>query len=335
MTGKIDTDITSHKRSHEPDKSSTDSDTVGGPHKLLSDINSSDDEKFINSVIFSDQDRSVSMNQCMAFDLWSQQSKAKFGYIPLTDPIMPKSKHTSKIAFSNPIDMHEEVKKYDLPNYLGARIPVKSELNIQAWEQLLHGYWDTQLLECLKFGFPLGFNRMCPLDHDKNNHKSASEFPEHVDKYIAEEKALGAIIGPFDEPPIKDLHYSPFMTRPKQNSDTRRVILDLSWPKGRSVNAGVEKNGYLGGEFKLTFPTIDDLTQELVKIGKGAHIFKVDVSRACRHLSFDPRDYDLLGVNWGITYVDTRIPFGSRHGSQFFQRTRDAVRHAASTASII
>ena len=81
----------------------------------------------------------------------------------------------------------------------------------------------------------------------------------------------------------------------------------------------MEKNGYLGSEFKLTFPTIDDLTQELVKIGKGAHIFKVDVSRAFRHLNVDPRDYDLLGVNWGVTFIDTRIPFGSRHGSQFFQ----------------
>ena len=64
--------------------------------------------------------------------------------------------------------------------------------------------------------------------------------------------------------------------------------------------------------------TIGDLIQELVKIGKGAHIFKVDVSRAFRHLNIDPRDYDLLGVNWGVTYIDTR----NRHGSQFFQRTR-------------
>ena len=263
---------------------------------MLFHVTNSDDKKFINSVIFSDQDRSANPNQCVAFDLWSQQSKVKFGYIPLTDTIMPKNSQTVNRKFTNLIDMYEEVKKYDLPNYLGVRIPVKSELNIQAWEELLDGYWDTQLLECLKFGFPLGFNRMCPLNYDKNIHKSAAEFPEYVDKYIAEERVLGAIIGPFDEPPITNLHYSPFMTRPKQNSDTRRVILDLSWPKGESVNAGVEKNGYMGGEFKLTFPTIDDLTQELVRIGKWGHIFKVDVSRAFRHLSVDPRDYDLLGV---------------------------------------
>ena len=41
----------------------------------------------------------------------------------------------------------------------------------------------------------------------------------------------------------------------------------------------------------------------------------------------DPGDFDLLGLNWEGTYIDTRIPFGSRHGSQFMQRTSDAVRH--------
>ena len=225
---------------------------------------------------------------------------------------MPSRVELSNIAFSDPIQLHNEVKKYDLPNYLGARIPVPSQLNICKWESLLQDYWDQQLLECLKFGFPLGFNRMCPLKHDKENHKSAVLFPEDVNKYIEEERKFGAIIGPFQEQPIENLHYSPFMTRHKSNSENRRVILDLSWPRGESVNAGVDKNGYMGSEFKLTFPTIDDLTQELVKIGKGAHIFKVDVSRAFRHLNVDPRDYNLLGVNWGVTFIDTRIPFKFR-----------------------
>ena len=115
------------------------------------------------------------------------------------------------------------------------RIPVKSQINIQSWEELLEGYWDRQ------FGFPLGFNRTCPLKRDKENHKSAVEFPNHVTKYIGEEQKFGAIVGPFENPPIQNLHYSPFMTRNKPNSDNRKVILNLSWPRGESVNAAVEK----------------------------------------------------------------------------------------------
>ena len=40
----------------------------------------------------------------------------------------------------------------------------------------------------------------------------------------------------------------------------------------------------------------------------------------------DPLDYDLLGVSWRHVYIDTYIPFGSRPGSQIFQRCSDAVR---------
>ena len=52
----------------------------------------------------------------------------------------------------------------------------------------------------------------------------------------------------------------------------------------------------------------------------------MDVSRAFRHVKVDPGDYDLLGLEWDGTYVDTCLPFGTRHGSQIFQRISDAVR---------
>ena len=97
--------------------------------------------------------------------------------------------------------------------------------------------------------------------------------------------------------------------------------------KDNSVNAGVDKNSYLGSEFSLTFPTIDDITNELVKIGPGCHIYKVDISRAFRHLKIDPLDYDLLGLRWDATFIDTCLPFGSRHESQSFQRVSDAVHY--------
>ena len=103
-----------------------------------------------------------------------------------------------------------------------------------------------------------------------------------------EEMTHGAIIGPYDKNPIPDCHISPFVTREKPNAPNRRLIIDLSWPKNNSVNAGVDKNSYLGSEFSLTFPTIDDITKELV--GPGCHIYKVDISRAFRHLKIDPLD---------------------------------------------
>ena len=210
---------------------------------------------------------------------------------------------------------------------MGARIQLSSQLNVQVWQDCLEHYWDQQLIQLLKFGFPVGFNRECPLKHKTENHKSAVEHPNQVRAYIAEEVELGAIVGPFESSPIPKLHFSPLTSRTKPNSDIRRVIVDLSWPKNASVNDGVDKHGYLNSDFALTFPTIDHLTAELARIGRGAHIYKVDVSRAFRHLKMDPFDFDLLGLNWDGVYVDTCLPFGSRHGSQFFQRVSDAVRY--------
>ena len=91
------------------------------------------------------------------------------------------------------------------------------------------------------------------------------------------------------------------------------------------VNGGIDKNSYLGTDFSLHLPTIDHITEQLQKLGKGCHLYKIDISRAFRHIKVDPMDYDLLGLSWRDVYVDTCVPFGSRHGSQIFQCCRDAV----------
>ena len=112
------------------------------------------------------------------------------------------------------------------------------------------------------------------------------------------------------------------MTREKSNSDRRRVIIDLSWPSGVSVNAGIDKDLYLDSKFCLTFPIVDDITTELKKLGCGALLYKVDVSRAVHHVKVDPG-----GLEWQGHYVDTCVPFGTRHGSQIFQRLSDGIRY--------
>ena len=145
--------------------------------------------------------------------------------------------------------------------------------------------------------------------------------------YIEEECKFGALLGPFDVNPIENTHNSPFMTRNKPNSDRRRVIIDLSWPLGASVNSGTDKNTYLDAPFMLMFPTVDDITSELKRLGRGALLYKIDVSHAFRHVKVDPGDYDLLGLHWHHAYVDTYVPFGMRHGSHIFQCLSDAVSH--------
>ncbi len=73
---------------------------------------------------------------------------------------------------------------------------------------------------------------------------------------------------------------SPLNSRLKPDSEERRVIVDLSFPKGSSVNDGINKGTYLGESMKLEYPKVDDLV-ELVRLkGTGCALFKRDI-KAC------------------------------------------------------
>ena len=45
----------------------------------------------------------------------------------------------------------------------------------------------------IKYGFHLDFDRKTAIITDKINHKSAIEYPSHVDAYLAEEIEYGAM----------------------------------------------------------------------------------------------------------------------------------------------
>ena len=116
------------------------------------------------------------------------------------------------------------------------------------------------------------------------------------------------------------------MTRPKKDSQDLRVILDLSFPPGQSVNSHVPRVELDGAAFKLRLPTPMDLANKMRALGKGCLLYKVDLSRAYRQLRSDPLDWPLLGVKWEQQfYVDVAVPFGLRHGASACQRTTEAV----------
>ena len=113
---------------------------------------------------------------------------------------------------------------------------------------------------------------------------------QYVSTYLKEEIENNFVLGSFTEPPIKNLHTSPFMSREKLSSVNRRFIIDLSWPIGNSVNSGASGDRYLDIEFILTYPSIpiDNITHQVLKLRKSCEVFKVDISRAFCHVPIDP-----------------------------------------------
>ena len=220
------------------------------------------------------------------------------------------------------------VRENGYPNRWGAKIPIKTNWNITLFESLLEGYHDKEIIEWMKFGWPV--RRLPTLQSPSltfKNHKSASDYPQALTKYIEKESRYGALIGPLEAIPFTEhVGISPLSTTPKKDSEERRIIIDLSYPPGQSVNDGIIKDNYLGFRAELKFPKTDQYAHRIYTLGRGALMFKIDLHRYFRQLNLDPGDYSLIGyIVQGKLYFDKMVPMGVRSGPYIAQRVSTAI----------
>ena len=227
---------------------------------------------------------------------------------------------------------HELKKVFDIVgstgrfNFQGAKVTLPSGLNVEAWRRALVGYIDSVIVEYLEYGWPIGIDRDAPLQSYQANHASARAHPADIEHYIVTELGHRAMLGPFPGPPATTCHYSPLMTRPKKDSRFRRVILDLSWPRGFSINDGISKKNYIDGPMTISLPTHDDMERAVVSAGRGAYMYKTDLSRGYRQLRVDPLDWPYLSFTHnGQHFMDICPPFGLRSSAMAMQRVSQAL----------
>ena len=239
----------------------------------------------------------------------------------------PPPSEAFRIQAPEAVKIYDLVRAAGLPNWRGAIIPVQHNLKMDTWRAHAHLLTDTSLVPMLAYGFPAGYVASVPPTAVRQNHSSATAYAHHVVKYIQTELDHRALIGPFHSPPFTGwTRANPLMMRPKRDSQDRRVILDLSFPQGSSVNSAIPPDSLDSAQFKLRLPTRDMLADKILQLGRGCMIYKIDLSRAYRQLRSDPLDWPLLGIQWEDNcYLDTAIPFGLRHGASACQRTLEAV----------
>lgn len=226
-------------------------------------------------------------------------------------------------------DLYMKIKQWNLPNFLGARIPLKSDLIIPAWESYLTNYHDKLLCQFLNYGWPVGYNSDTPPRSVDENHQSARKNLSHVKKFVNTELAHNALVGPFKSQPFTPwCRVSPLMTRDKKDSHEKRIIVDLSFPANASVNAAIDPTNHLGKNVTYTLPTIADLVAQLQRYGNGAYFWKADLSRAYRQLRVDPLDTPLLAIQVEAElYLDLCPPFGCRTSAALCQRVANAITY--------
>ena len=180
-------------------------------------------------------------------------------------------------------------------------------------------------------GFDIGFRGSFDDPHARpRNSLSARDHQDGVSLAIEKELRRGHTSGPFSAPPFPSTHCSPIGAAPKPDGSVR-LILDLSSPRGDSVNDGISAE-----EFKCKYSTFDDAVDLVRKIGPKAAMGKIDIKHAFRICPVRPDQWPLLCFRWDNQfYVDTRLPFGSRSSPFIFNTFATVLAWVAITVACI
>ena len=122
-----------------------------------------------------------------------------------------------------------------------------------------------------------------PEPFDSNN-SSAVIFTQTVDSFIETELSHEATTGPFKDDPFPSRLQTPPLKTVGKDKTKRRVVLDLSFPPGRSVNDDIPKDTFLDVLSHLTLPRSADLVNLILSKGPGSFLYKKDLKRAYRQM---------------------------------------------------
>ena len=174
---------------------------------------------------------------------------------------------------------------------------IVTPLVLPEWQVALKDHPDKEfpayITSGIEQGFRLGYQRRAgPLLQQASGNMSTPE-PELVTSYLDHETSLGRMVRVKEgSKPTKNIQISPMGMIPKKNRPGKwRLIVDLSSPKGASVNDGIS-----GAWSSLTYTTVDHLAEIILSMGQAAHMVKADIKEAYRMVPVHPSDRDLLEV---------------------------------------
>ena len=176
----------------------------------------------------------------------------------------------------------------------------------------MNSYYDLEIIDFLRYRWPISHTGATGNTSKVKNWKGAEEYLSEVREYLKNEIKNNSVLGPFQRNPFEqNACYSPLNTRSKKDSDERRIILDLSYLPGNSINDGIDKNKYLDSDIELRFPTVDSLVKIILKKGRNCLLFKHEMRRYYRQIFVDPSCIHLLGYSFdGQVYFDAALPMG-------------------------
>ena len=252
--------------------------------------------------------------------------------------VLSTSRSMVSWATEDYIEAHKLVRDSGKFNYEGCRIPVPTairfdRIRVALGEKITPK--EDKILSLVEFGMPIDCKPSFGIRRPQKKHFSAISFKLEVSEYFNKSIREKALIGPFENSPIPDLCFSPLMTVPKESAK-RRIIVDFSFPPGKSINDGIPRDTYLDYEVKFSLPSVRSMVDRLNSLGHGCLLYKKDLKGAFRQFSTDPGDYRFAGLCWnGKVYIDTRLAMGLRSSAFCCQSLTEIIAKIAGEKAFV
>ena len=204
---------------------------------------------------------------------------------------------------------------------------ITSSLIPEAWERALSSISDKPFVEFLLHGISNGFRISVaeghPFQPAKRNLKSAYDHPKVVAGYLKQEVMfcrLAQVPSALTLDPLL-IQTSPFGVIHKHKPDKWHMIVNLSSPKGSSVNDAISRE-----LCRVTYTSIDHAVALARGLGRGALLAKLNLKDAYRAVPVHPSDQRLLAVSWKRSiFIDKALPFGLRSAPKIFSALTDSM----------
>ena len=182
------------------------------------------------------------------------------------------------------------------------------------------GFQDLELLEIiysdLKFGATIGCKGKYRKPTKSTNAQSSFEFGDRVSDSICEWIKAGYAAGPYELEEIpSDAKISGLMVKLKPNGKAR-LILNLSAPKGFSVNDGIDKS-----EYPAKMTSTMQFVRIMNKCGRKCKFVKLDWAAAYKQIKVNESDRSLQYFEWlGRFFLELCLIFGSSSSVGIYDR---------------
>lgn len=171
-------------------------------------------------------------------------------------------------------------------------------LKVQTWAALLAEHPDREfvkyILNGITLGFRIGFSHSpgYELCSAKRNMQSSMDHSKVIDEYLQDEYAKQRIAGPYPNTQVLGVHISRFGMIPKKSNPGKwRLIIDLSHPKGGSVNDGINP-----ALCSLTYTSVDKAANAILELGSDICLAKLEIQSAYCIISVNLANRWLLGM---------------------------------------